>query len=439
MSSAAFVNMRVYNAEQFRLAPSRTTGNNSLYLTFGKVNSWANDSSPDIANTSVATQNEIWSNMIGGKRLFSGDMVHVVPRYNWTANISYTAYDHMNSNLYDGNTKFYIVTSDFNVYKCIANANNSVSTVEPSSINPASLSQTSDGYVWKYLYTISDSDQLNFTTSDYIPVRKLSYDDGSLQWQVQDQAIAGQINSILVTDPGQNYTDAANVVVAIDGDGQSCSATASVNATSNIINSIIVNDYGFDYTYGTVSISGGNGTNATARIIISPPGGHGSNPIYELGASYIMINGSLINSEGGVFPISNDYRQISIIVDPLKTSEIVSTNLTFTQTHTLSTIGSGNYTVDEEVYQGGSYETAYFKGRLVSWDSANGVAVMINTTGSPTSQSLIGINSSTARYVTSIIEPQLKEGTGQVVYVNNISPITRAVDQTENFKIVIKF
>jgi hypothetical protein len=438
-SSATFTNMRVYAADQFRLAPSRTVANTSLYMTFGKVTSWANDSNPDIANTSVATVNQIWQNMIGGKRLFSGDIVHVIPRFDWAANTKYIAYDHTNSNLYDGNTQFYILTSEYNVYKCISNANSSFSTVEPTAINPAAFSETSDGYVWKYMYSVSDGDQLRFTTSQYIPVRALTSDDGSLQWQVQDQAIEGQIDSILLTNGGRDFTDPANVSVTIAGDGESAAATATVNTVSNTISSITVSDYGFGYSYATVSISGGGGADATARAIISPAGGHGSNPVYELGAAYAMVNGSLRNTEQGVFDISNDYRQIALLIDPKKTDSNVSTNLTFAQTHTISTIGSGDYDLDEIVYQGASFDTSFFNGKIVSWDSTNGVVKLINTTGSPTSQSLVGANSSTARFVTNIIEPELTRYSGQILYVNNILPITRAADQTEDFKIVIKF
>lgn len=442
MSIATFINMRVHNAEQFRLAPSRATGNTSLYLAFGKVDSWANDLIPDIANTSVATQNGIWYNMIGGKRIFSGDMVHVVPRYDWSANTKYIAYDHMDSTLYNPNTPFYVMTSDYNVYKCIANANSSNSTVEPKSINPTALTETSDGYVWKYMLTVADSDLMRFSTKDYIPVRKLNVDDGSLQWQVQDAVIAGQINSILVTNPGFGYINSNNVSVDITGDGQSIAATATLNTISNTVSSIKLTDYGYDYTYADVTIrdSAGIGQNAAARAIISPIGGHGSDPMYELGSGYLMINTTLKNSEGGVLPLSNEYRQISIIADPLKNDGAnVSTNLTFLQTHTLTTIGSGSYNIDENVYQGATYDTAFFKGKIVTWDSANGLVQLINTTGTPTSQSLVGVDSSTARFVTKIVEPDLTRNTGQIFYVNNILPITRSTDQNEDFKIVIKF
>ena len=136
MSSATFIKFRVNNAEQFKESVSEPSPNTNLYLVYGRVNAWANDSSPSAANSSVGTEYEIWSNIIGGKKILGNDISHVIPRFNWNANTKYIAYDHRNTNLYDGNTQFYVMTSDYNVYKCLANNNGANSVVEPTAINP---------------------------------------------------------------------------------------------------------------------------------------------------------------------------------------------------------------------------------------------------------------------------------------------------------------
>lgn len=51
------------------------------------------------------------------------------------------------------NTKFYVVTDDFNVYKCLDNNNGALSTVKPTG-TPVEAIKTSDGYVWKFLYNV---------------------------------------------------------------------------------------------------------------------------------------------------------------------------------------------------------------------------------------------------------------------------------------------
>ena len=224
MSSATFIDLRINNAEQFKESVSEPTPNTNIFLVFGKTDAWANDSSPNVANSSIATKYEIWKNMIGGKRILGGDMHHVIPRHNWTTNTVYTAYDHMSDSLYDANTKFYVMNSEYSVYKCIANNYGSMSINEPTSVNPDIVSITADGYLWKYMYTINDAEKLRFTTDQYIPVKTLTLDDGSLQWQVQEGASPGSIETIFVTDGGSNYTNVSNVTITISGDGSSAAA-----------------------------------------------------------------------------------------------------------------------------------------------------------------------------------------------------------------------
>lgn len=439
-TSATFIKFRVNSAEQFKESVTEPSPNTNLYLAYGKVTAWPNDASPSVANTSVSTEYEIWNNMIAGKKILGYDISHAIPRFNWTANTKYIAYDHRNSNLYDGNTQFYVLTSDYNVYKCLANNNGANSTVEPTAINPNAPTETSDGYIWKYMYTVSDSELLRFTTPNYIPVKTLPGDEGSLQWDVQEAATEGAIYAIQLANAGSGYTNTSTITVTISGDGSSATATANINVTSQTVSTISMTDYGQGYTYATVTISGGGGSGAQGVAIISPPGGHGSNPIYELGGSSLILNPYLRGTEENKLPATNDVRQISLIKDPLKrATENVSTNLVFVQALTLTTIGTGDYQEDEIVYQGTSVSSATFSGRVVSWNSSNGILVVINTNGNPTSQSLTGANSTTSRFISDTRSNDLKPYSGQILYVNNLSPITRSSDQTEEYKIVLKF
>ena len=52
----------------------------------------------------------------------------------------------------------------------------------------------------------------------------------------------------------------------------------------------------------------------------NPPGGHGSNPIEELGANNVMISQTLDKDESGVFPVNDDYRQFGLWKNPKLTS-----------------------------------------------------------------------------------------------------------------------
>jgi hypothetical protein len=347
----------------------------------------------------------------------------------------------MDPNLLDGNTEFYIVTSEYNVYKCLANNNGANSTVEPTAVSPYTTTTTSDNYIWKYMYTVADSEQLRFMTDAYIPVKTLTNDDGSSQWQVQENATEGSINSIFITNEGVNYTNISNIIVTISGDGSSANATANVDISSNTIDYILVVNPGTDYTYASVSITGGGGSGAEGRAIISPQGGHGSNPLYELGGNDIILNGKLKFDENSTLPVTNDFGQISILKDPhLFDTANVATLSAFLQCSSLTCLGSGNYNQDEFVYQGASFSAATFTGRVVSWSSATGLLLLINTTGTPTAaQLLIGEESLTIRTISSISSGDLEKYSGRILYVDNIQSITRSSDQTEDFRIVIHF
>jgi hypothetical protein len=348
----------------------------------------------------------------------------------------------MNSSLFDSNTKFYVMNSGYSVYKCIANNNGAPSTSEPTSVNPEIITETGDGYKWKYMYTINDAEKLRFVTDAYIPVKTLTVDDGSLQWKVQSNAIFGSIDSIVITNSGNNYVNVSNVSIVIAGDGSSATAQATVNTTTNTISSIIITERGTGYTYATVSIiDAGIGTNAAARAIISPFGGHGSNPLYELGGKNILINSRLRYDEESVLPATNDYRQIALLKDPyLYQSTIVASNIASLQARTAICDGVGNYIEDEFVFQGISLAASSFSGRVVSWNPTTSKLLLINTKGTPTlSQAILGATSFTTRILTGYQNGIFEKYSGRLLYVDNIEPIIRSSDQIENFQILLKF
>ena len=436
-------NIRIFSAEQFKESVSEEA-NTKLYFTIGRGFPWANDAAPDRANSSVTVFNDVWNNMVGAKRITGNDMHHVIPRYNWSADRVYPAYDHCicSLQLFAANTPFYVVTDEWNVYKCIANNYGANSTSKPVSIATTDVFQTADGYIWKYMYSIPADEQLKFTTDSYIPVKTLSQDNGSLQWDVQRGAIPGAIYSIKLTNFGDGYTNANTISVTVIGDGVSALASATVNTTTNTISSITVVSPGRDYTYATVTITDtGPGKNAAARAIISPPGGHGSDPLRELGGSNLMLNARLRGSEGDILPVNNEYRQVAILSDPLifnlpkvETDSIVSQLTVLTLNGT-----SVDYIEDETVYQGASLISSTFSGKVYQWDSPNNIIRLTNVIGNPTTDVLIGANSSAAKFVDSITDPKMKKYTGNLLYIENIAPISRDEDQTEDYKIVFSF
>lgn len=412
--------------------------NNSVYITIGNAN-WANDAAPPTPLNSTGDYIRYWDNMVGGKKLTGNDIYYAIPRYTWTANTSYAEYRH---DATMGDNQFYVVTGDWNVYKCISNNYGSISTIEPTSVSTTNISNTADGYIWKFLYTISVNERTRFMTENVIPIKTLTVDDASLQWDVQNNAISGAIHHAYIQSGGTGYSNASNISVTIRGDGENATATVGINNVSNVVNSITFTAFGTGYSYATATISGGGGTGANVIPIIAPCAGHGSDPVCELGATSLIINGKIQNSENGIISVNNQIAQVGLIVSPRKYSLTnLQSNSAFSQTLDLIMTNYGaNYEEDEIVYQGTSYVNATFSAKILHWDIANLRLRLINTKGTPSSDVLYGANSAAARFVMEVESYQDCEPyTGQLLYLENMSQISRAPNQTESFKITLDF
>lgn len=430
--------------------------NGNSYISIGYARPWTDfgysETVPPMANTSGGSQIEIWNNMVGAKKITGNDVRTVIPKYQWTANTAYVSYDSDNPSLISNTAiftpgspyptgPFYILNSLGSVYKCLDNNSNSPSLVEPTLRDTLNVIVLSDRYVWKYLYTLTVDELYRFTTTSFMPVRTLAADNGNDQWSVQQNAINGSIDVIKILSSGNNYTNSSNLIVTINGNGTGAIGSATVNVSTNTISSIYVLNRGQNYSNASVTISGGGGSGASAKAIISPPGGHGSNPLYELGASDIIISNNIISDENGVLPINFNYRQMAIIRNPLlygSTSQ--ASNTAYSQTTDALVSGAGvNYNQNEVVYQGLGLYSESFTGRVATYDSSNTKIRLIDTTGYLQSIPLNGVDSTARKTVTSFKLPDLQYYSGTILYSNNFAPINRGINQTENFKIIINF
>ena len=52
------------------------------------------------------------------------------------------------------------------------------------------------------MYEVQQADVLKYVTTDWIPIKYLSSDDGNLQWDVQQAAVDGALEHIDVTAGG---------------------------------------------------------------------------------------------------------------------------------------------------------------------------------------------------------------------------------------------
>lgn len=442
MTSVYSKNLQILNAQQFKRA-IEASGEPYLYLGFGKVTEWPNENAPPQADTSVDAFNDVWKNLIGAKLIKGNDARLVVRRFDWEPGTNYVAYDDCTCSLdmNDANNNFYVVTDEWKVFKCLSNNNGGLSTTKPTSTTPDTVTRLDDKYIWKYMYSLTDEERLRFTTDKYIPVKTLTEDNGSIQWQVQNTAVQGSIQTIRLISGGSNYSNSSPPTITITGDGVNANAIADINTTTNMVESIRILTPGSGYTYANVSITSAVGSGAQAQVILSPSGGHGSNPEEELGASFVMINPTLKGTEGGILDVANEFRQISILKNPLiRGTKTFASNSAYSQTTTVFlSEGTTEYLEDEIVFQGVDLDSSSFRGTVASWNSSNSVLELVNVSGSITTDPLIGFTSRSARYVQNSIPLDLQPYSGSLIYINNIKAIQRSSDQTEDFKIVISF
>jgi hypothetical protein len=159
----------------------------------------------------------------------------------------------------------------------------------------------------------------------------------------------------------------------------------------------------------------------------------------EGGLSHV-IDFRLRGDENIGFDTENEFRQIAILKDPKTKASNVASNSVYTHTVTLQLdVGSTNFEEDEIVYQGQSLSQSTFRAIVLNWNSGTNVINLVDAQGTPVAGILNGDTSKAARTVKFITEQQLKSYTGSLLYINNIKPIQRASDQTDDFKIVISF
>ena len=426
MASIVTTKFRVHNAEQFAEAFSETS-NTIMYLFIGKNTAFPNDNAPPTpVNSTANVEYTPWRDMYAAKRITTSDVTHAIPRYDWTSGTVYDMYDDQDTNLLESDD-FYVITEDYNVYKVLKNAGATASTTKPSGVSTSPFT-TADGYIWKYMYTVTTAKALKFLTNDYIPVQTLTSDDGTDQWDVQAAAVDGGIHVVNVTAGGSGYASAPAVTIAGDGTG----ATANSTITAGVVTAVTITAPGTGYTRAQVTFASGA---AAATAVISPKGGHGSNAVEELGGKYIMLNVRLDGTESNTFSTANEFRQVGIVRDPYlygTTTRAVASSFRQSFKYQLSSI-SGTFTLDETITSGSNTAS------VIEFTTPNLFTTLPLNRPFANSASVSGGTSGASGTIAAITTPGLQPYTGDIIYVENRVPISRAADQIEDVKLIIQF
>lgn len=398
---------------------------NYLYTFIGRTKLWTIENEPPMPYDNVHDYIDLWKNMISLKRVNYTDMTLAVKKVVWQAGTVYGMYDDCNPLMNEED--YFVITSNNKVYKCINNNNNSASTIEPNS-DSLTPYEESDGYKWQLMYKISDADMLKWNNDKVIPVKELTSDDGSVQWQVQANAVDGAIDCIMIDNAGSGYLSAPTITITGDGTG----ATAQAVLTGDHIGKVIIRNRGSGYTYATINISG----NATLRPVISPIGGHGSNAVSELNARYLIVRSIFDKDEDGTFPTDIAFRQVGLIVNPESINggpAVSSAGIRQIMNISIST-SSANYIYNEKIINQTNNSTAI----LSSKDE--GVLGLTDIVGSfNVGDSILGENSGITSTIDAIAPGSLIPYSGHILYSENREAVQRLSTQAETYKIVIGF
>ena len=477
---------RIHNQEQFVESFSETASN-TYYLGIGRPQAFATATRPDLRTEnegsdtapltpvdSIGDEFYHFDDMLAAKRVTSSDVSICIPRRNWTTGTVYDYYRHDYGNRVTGSTTtqaansgatnlydatFYVMSSTYNVYKCLDNNGNAASTVEPTGTS-SSILTTGDGYKWKYMYTLSATQQANFLSTDFMAVATNS--------TVSSAAVDGAVNIVKIKTAGSGGTNGTHTGVAIRGDGSS--GVASVTVAGGAVTAVTVTTPGTGYTYAYIRnadivSAGATGLSGSELdVIIEPKGGHGKNAIKELGGFFVMMNTNFEAAEtsnSGDFTTANDFRRVALMRDIESGGSAASATTLRGTKAVLVTSPSGDFTVDEEINQA----TTGAVGKVVEWDSSNNILYYIQTRfndeGADSNGNLTAFSgantitgqgsgvtatpSTSSTTVDSVVftsgynAGEINADTGDIMYVENRSPITRAADQTENVKLIIEF
>ena len=477
---------RLHNAANFVESFSETSPN-IYYLAIGRPQAFATstagdsrtqfegtDASPLTPTDSVSDEFYFFDDVIAAKRITSSDVSRAIPRRNWTTGTTYDIYRHDYGQYVKGSSSttisansgatsladatFYVLSSDNNVYKVIDNNGNSASTVEPTGTSTSILT-TGDSYKWKYMYTLTASEQTNFLSTDFMHV--------STDSTVSSAAVDGAIDTILIKTAGSGGTNGTHTGVAIRGDGSSgvCSVTVAGGAVTAVTVTTAGSGYTFAYVRNADIVSAGatSFSGAELDVIIPPKGGHGANAVEELGGHFVMMNTDFTGDESsnsGDFTTQNDFRRVGLLLDPTTGGSAASAT-TLRGTKAVKLSGTpGSFTVGEEINQASTGAV----GKVVEYDSTNKILYYIQTrfndegvdsngnltafsganaiTGQDSSAS--GTPDTSTQTVDNIVfssgynSGEIDSDT-DVLYQENRSPITRASDQTENIKLIVEF
>ena len=510
---------RILNATNF--INSVTNNSDSYYIFlgldnpsqvgFGRTTDWNTNIPNPTDNLEYSSHYKDTS--LFGKKITSSNIRRLIRKVTWTSNTSYDMYRHDYSitnrapnsdlsRLYD--TNYYVINSDYKVYICIDNGSSGTnlkggkSQDEPTftDLEPSSAGTSGDGYVWKYLFTVSPSDIIKFDSTEYVVVPNnwaTSTDTQIVSVRENGNSSAtnpNQIKKVYIADGGSGYSSGVVDIVG-DGVGGKVSITVDEGDNQSIISATVVAG-GYGYTWGIVDLGrlqpAGNLQNPAKLIPIIPPSkGHGYDIYTELGTDKVLVYARFDDSTKD-FPTDTKFSQVGIIKNPTTFSSdttIFTENQYSSLYAGITTSISGTPVIGEEIRQTradgkiakgyvASYDSEtrvlkYFRDRslyfgngtdqtdynavsadsnVYDFQSNGGNIVSQNGTFTASIDTTVNNNKVTVgnkvidlgvTFTAGLANPEINKKTGDIIYIDNRPLVTRDIRQKEDIKIILEF
>jgi hypothetical protein len=236
---------------------------------------------------------------------------------------------------------FYVRNTRDQVFKCLFNNERANSTVEPTIDIDGQLPEnpfirTSDGYKWKYLYTIAPGLKQKFFTNAWMPVAN---DNAVIATTTE-----GRVDIINVLWGGSGHigggnSNTARIISITNTDG--ANANLSCRVVGGVITEVTILNGGNNYTSGIVTVTDtdklGNTTlQGTVNVSGTSVSGNLSNTTYFLGNVFI----------NDLITINNETKNVVSVIN--NTSLAVNTAFTYSTNTAIVTIQRSNAVFDIE-------------------------------------------------------------------------------------------
>ena len=439
--------------------PSLVTNyyHNNMFMSFGKSEDWDDPDNPPQAMNYTQDDFTNLSDSLFLKKMGSANGAMGIKKNQWTSGITYNNYV---TNVELDSLNYYVTNSNNNIYICLDNNGNQPSIAEPFDITTSYNSfKTTDGYTWKFIGEVSD---INFISTDYVPVVKVLSDNGSNQWKIQQNAKPNSLLFVTINQIGATFSSEPNINI-------SGTAVGSATLLGGFLDEITLTDVGSDYTIPPYC----------AVTPLTTPERDAHQPIINTDVTGTVVTGFTI-SNGGQYNTANTVTATinssggsGCTIEPEFTDYVLTGfNITsvdggsgYADTDTITLDDGAGNTEAHDVILNANLGTADGLGFNILEDcNAKYIIINDNIVGDEAGYFDTDVD---FRQIILVVDPfnaddeiatasryygpagtgyaggsnseKIKPGSGSLIYIDNIKAIQRTANQQENVKIILKF